>query len=78
MESTPNANAQVLNLARPTIPSDVDQVAFFPAVGGQQQILLFGKAGCAVTVVVMNLAGIFDLSPSRYFLVPGGGVVLGR
>ncbi len=78
MKATPNANAVLLNLATPTIPHDADQVVFFPAAGGQQQLLLFGKSGCAVTIVVINLMGIFDLDPSRYFLVPGGGVVIAR
>lgn len=77
MRTTPNALSEMMN-TNAAIPHDADQVAFFQMPGGQQQLMLFGKAGCAVSIGVINLRGIFSLSPARYFLVPGGGVVLGR
>jgi hypothetical protein len=77
MRTTPNALSEMMN-TNGALTHDADQVAFFQMPGGQQQLMLFGKAGCAVNVVVINLRGIFNLSPARYFLVPGGGVVLGR
>jgi hypothetical protein len=77
MRATSNPLSDMMN-TNAALPQDADQVAFFKMPGGQQQLLLFGKTGCAVSVVVINLRGIFSLSPARYFLVPGGGVVLGR
>jgi hypothetical protein len=71
--------ADMINAHAP-VPHDADQSAFFREYRGKQQLILFGRASCAVTVFVINPdVGVFGLSPSRYLFPPGGGVVmLGR
>jgi hypothetical protein len=63
-----NVFNQIFNVM-PTPPHDADQSAFFQHP--QQGLVVWGKAGCAIAVSIINPGGTFTIDPEHYMIAPG-------